>query len=82
VTASVVGLTVAVALLGLLVAGLLRAHAEVLRALHQLGVDLDPSRGAAESTPVLLRDSAASSAANGDVHSLGDAQFHRSGAGW
>lgn len=43
VTALVVGLTVAVALLGLLVAGLLRGHAEVLRALHQMGVDLDPS---------------------------------------
>lgn len=39
----VVGLAVAVALLGLLVAGLLRGHAEVLRALHELGVDLDPS---------------------------------------
>lgn len=43
VTALVVGLTVAVALLGLLVAGLLRGHAEVLRALHQMGVELDPS---------------------------------------
>ncbi|HET9077049.1 MAG TPA: hypothetical protein VFN68_08955 [Acidimicrobiales bacterium] len=42
-TALVVGLTVAVALLGVLVAGLLRGHADVLRALHQLGVDLDPS---------------------------------------
>lgn len=42
-TALVVGLTVAVALLGLLVAGLLRGHAAVLRALHQMGVDLDPS---------------------------------------
>lgn len=44
-TALVVGLTVAVALLGLLVAGLLRGHAEVLRALHQMGIDLDPSGG-------------------------------------
>ncbi len=42
-TALVVGLTVAVALLGVLVAGLLRGHADVLRALHQMGVDLDPS---------------------------------------
>ncbi|HMC39348.1 MAG TPA: hypothetical protein VKI19_06775, partial [Acidimicrobiales bacterium] len=42
-TALVVGLTVAVALLGMLVAGLLRGHAEVLRALHGMGVDLDPS---------------------------------------
>ncbi len=42
-TALVVALTVAVALLGVLVAGLLRGHADVLRALHQLGVDMDPS---------------------------------------
>lgn len=54
-TALVVGLTVAVALLGLLVAGLLRGHAEVLRALHQMGVDLDPSvsaHGADGEAPV------------------------------
>lgn len=36
-TALVVGLTVAVALLGLLVLGLLRSHAEILRQLHALG---------------------------------------------
>jgi hypothetical protein len=36
---------VAVALLGLLVAGLLRSHAEILRALHDLGADLDPAGG-------------------------------------
>ena len=41
-TALVVGLTVAVALLGVLVLGLLRSNAEVLRALHQLGVNLGP----------------------------------------
>jgi hypothetical protein len=57
VTALVVGLTVAVALLGLLVAGLLRGHAEILRALHQLGVELDPSRPPPGPTPVVLRDS-------------------------
>ena len=45
-TALVVGLTVAVALLGILVVGLLRAHAEVLRALHAMGVELDPSKSA------------------------------------
>ncbi|MBV9661693.1 MAG: hypothetical protein JO337_11105 [Acidimicrobiales bacterium] len=49
--ALLVGLTVAVGLLGLLVAGLLRGHAEVLRALHRLGVELDPSGGAG-SVPV------------------------------
>lgn len=42
-TALVVGLTVAVGLLGVLVAGLLRSHAEILRALHQMGVNLDPA---------------------------------------
>jgi hypothetical protein len=36
-------LAVVVGLLVLLVAGLLRSHAEILRALHQLGVDLDPA---------------------------------------
>jgi hypothetical protein len=51
-TALVVGLTVAVALLALLVAGLLRGHAEVLRALHQMGVDLDPAAGAGGVGPV------------------------------
>ncbi len=35
-------LAIVVALLGVLVAGLLRSHAEVLRALHDLGVNLDP----------------------------------------
>lgn len=50
-TALVVGLTVAVALLGILVAGLLRAHAEVLRALHAMGVELDPSKGTGPAEP-------------------------------
>ncbi|MGI9601476.1 MAG: hypothetical protein ACR2QE_06315 [Acidimicrobiales bacterium] len=44
-TALVVALTVVVALLAVLVVGMLRAHAEVLRALHELGLDdvLDPT---------------------------------------
>lgn len=33
---------VAIGLLGLLVAGLLRSHAEILRALHELGASVDP----------------------------------------
>jgi hypothetical protein len=37
-------LAVAVGLLSLLVAGLLRSHAEILRSLHELGVDLDPDQ--------------------------------------
>jgi hypothetical protein len=44
VLALVIAEGVAVALLGLLVAGLLRSHAEILRALHDLGADLDPAR--------------------------------------
>ena len=39
-------LALVVALLGVLVAGLLRSHAEVLRALHDLGVNLDPTQAA------------------------------------
>lgn len=39
---------VAIVLLGLLVAGLLRSHAEILRALHNLGAGIDPdARGPA-----------------------------------
>lgn len=43
VVALVTLLAVAVGLLSLLVAGLLRSHAEILRSLNELGVDLDPS---------------------------------------
>jgi hypothetical protein len=49
VTAVVVALTVAVVLLGVLVAGLLRSHAEILRTLHQLGAGLEDGRPATES---------------------------------
>src|SRR3954449_7270594 len=45
-------LAVVLALLALLVAGLLRSHAEILRALHQLGVNLDPARDDSVTTPV------------------------------
>lgn len=40
----VIAEAVAILLLGILVAGLLRSHAEILRSLHGLGVDLDPDR--------------------------------------
>ncbi len=43
-------LGVVLALLALLVAGLLRSHAEILRALHRLGEGLDPSSQSASST--------------------------------
>ena len=41
-TALVVALGVVVALLGVLVAGLLRSHAEILRQLHALGAGRTP----------------------------------------
>jgi hypothetical protein len=53
-TALVVGLTVAVAVLGMLVAGLLRSNAEVIRALHQMGVELGPDTPGARPTAVTL----------------------------
>src|SRR3546814_10763171 len=42
-TAIVVALGVVVAVLALLVVGLLRSHAEILRALHELGIGEDGS---------------------------------------
>jgi hypothetical protein len=44
VLALVVAEGIAVALLAVLVAGLLRSHAEILRALHDLGASLDPDQ--------------------------------------
>lgn len=51
-TAVVVALAVAVLLLAVLVAGLLRSHAEILRALHELGagLELDRPRGPVDVT--------------------------------
>lgn len=53
-TALVVGLGLLVLLLGVLVVGLLRSHAEIIRALHALGVDLShssPSDSAIDALP-------------------------------
>jgi hypothetical protein len=52
VTAIVVLLGGTVLLLGVLVIGLLRSHAEILRALHQMGIELDPAAGASLPSPV------------------------------
>jgi hypothetical protein len=55
-------LAVAVGLLAVLVVGLLRSHAEILRALHELGAGLDPSASdlsAATARPRALRDGVA-----------------------
>lgn len=53
-TAVVWLLAVVVAVLALLVVGLLRSHATILRALHDAGIDVDPDGGA--SGPVRVDD--------------------------
>lgn len=50
--ALVVTEAVAIALLGLLVAGLLRSHGEVLRTLHRIGAGIDPTAGSAADLPM------------------------------
>jgi hypothetical protein len=68
-TAVVWALVVVVALLVLMVVGLLRSHAEILRALHDLGVNLeaDPTRPSSFE----LRDAPAAEAVAGPVPSSG-----------
>lgn len=53
-TALVVALTAAVLLLAVLVAGLLRSHAEILKALHELGAGLELDRTSPGPVPVTL----------------------------
>lgn len=53
-TALVVALTIAVLLLAVLVAGLLRSHAEILKALHDLGAGLELDRDATGPVPVTI----------------------------
>lgn len=53
---------VAIVLLGLLVVGLLRSHAEILRKLHELGAGLDPDApgpGVTSAVPAPVRRTAA-----------------------
>lgn len=52
-TAAVVALSVAVLLLSVLVAGLLRSHAEILKSLHDLGAGLELDRSPGQ-TPVTI----------------------------
>jgi hypothetical protein len=52
VTVLVVVLTVVVAAQLLLLVGLLRSHAEILKQLHAFGVGVDPSAAAADGSPV------------------------------
>ena len=53
-TAAVVALGAAVVLLAVLVAGLLRSHAEILKALHELGAGLDLDRQGQGPVPVTI----------------------------
>jgi hypothetical protein len=48
---------VAIALLGLLVTGLLRSHAEILKALHDLGASVDPDTDRTPATPATTASS-------------------------
>lgn len=52
-TAAVVALSAAVVLLGVLVAGLLRSHAEILKSLHELGAGLELDRSG-DGVPVTI----------------------------
>ena len=61
-------------LLTLLVAGLLRSHAEILRRLHALGAGLDPDgrdRASSSTRVDLRRDAPTSFAAGGDLDGAG-----------
>ena len=53
-TALVVGLSLVVLVLAVLVAGLLRSHAEILKALHELGAGLELDRPADSPVPVTI----------------------------
>ncbi len=55
-TALVWLLTAVVAVLALLVVGLLRSHATIIRALHDAGIDLDPDADGTGPVPVRLGD--------------------------
>lgn len=60
----------AIVILGLLVAGLLRSHAEILRALHQLGAGLDPDAdraGTPGAVPITVERSGPDSAQGYDI---------------
>jgi hypothetical protein len=62
---------VALLLLGLLVAGLLRSHAEILRALHDLGAGVDPDQRGAARRVARSRSGPATGADAQDVVGVG-----------
>jgi hypothetical protein len=63
--------TVVLAMLTLLVAGLLRSHATILRRLHELGAGLDPDGAAPATAPVHLTTPPADFAAAADIVGVG-----------
>jgi len=65
VVALVTLLALAVALLAVLVAGLLRSHAEILHSLHELGVSLDP-----DAAPVSRLRAPVRPARDGNAHDI------------
>lgn len=64
--AVVIALTIVVALMLVLLTGLLRSHAEILRSLHDLGVSLDDDHGD-QTFRVRARPAAATDAAAGPI---------------
>ena len=71
--------TVVLVLLAVLVAGLLRSHAEILRRLHQLGAGLEET--SAVEAPLVLRPrsvraDASSTGSLGPAHDVGGAGLH------
>jgi hypothetical protein len=78
VIAVVVAEAVAIVLLGVLVVGLLRSHAEILKALHELGAGLDPDSDDARVGGRLSRAASAQLSSGGhrsttaeDAHDVG-----------
>jgi hypothetical protein len=53
-TAVVIGLALVVAVLAVLVAGVLRSHAEILKSLHELGAGLELDRSSPGPVPVTI----------------------------
>jgi len=70
-TALVVAETVVLLLLGLLVAGLLRSHAEILRALHDLGAGVDdPTRVRRQPQPAIRAELSADVGSDTEAHDV------------
>jgi hypothetical protein len=74
-------LGVAVGLLALLVAGLLRSHAEILRSLHELGVNLDPDAAGSTGAAIARSRAGASTIADVSGQDPGGAPQHLAVAG-